>query len=645
MKSIERYPNLLKPIRLGNTYFRNRIFYAPTGLLDLTYKFSPSFDHHAYFERKAKGGAAAVNIGECMVCDYDPGQSRYNLVLMKDHVHNYNGLGKLTDAISRNGAVPVAQLEHTGAVSLKNGLFQYGVSDGRAPLNPEVTVRAMTEEQILATIDEFVEAAVYAKNRGFGMVMLHAGHGWLLNQFFSPFFNKRTDRWGGSAENRARITVTIIDKIHERCGKGFPVEVRISGSELFEGGYGIEGGIEFAKQLEGHADLIHVSCGNPYSPTGKIGIMANIFVERNLNVWAAAEIKKHVSTPIATVGALTDPDDLEEIIASGKADIVEMARGLICEPDMPVKLRTGREKEVRKCLRCFRCVQEMYQHGRLFCVINPSSGKDREIMSHHSAGVKKHVLVAGGGIAGMEAAITAAENGHKVTLCEKTGELGGVLLCEIKVPFKTPIGEYIERQKYMLEKLGVEIKLNTPVTPEVVSEINPDALIVAIGGEPIRPNIPGINGENVIGIEEAFAKPELNKGKVVIIGAGRSGTELGIYLRESFGMDVSLIEAQENGDQAKYVDKMAEVGLQTAYSTRAKEIKANGIVCDTPEGEKFIEADTVVLALGVKPLWNEVDALSSFAGEFYQAGDCRAARSMLEASGEGWSMANLLGRY
>ena len=413
-------------------------------------------------------------------------------------------------------------------------------------------------------------------------------------------------------------------------------------------GYGHAGRVGVDDARPGHGDdigLLHVSAGHHEIDYASMRTHPTMFLEDGCNAYLAAEIKKHVKTPVATVGAFTDPAHMEEIIASGKADIVEMARGLICEPDMPVKLRTGREKEVRKCLRCFRCVQEMYQHGRLFCVINPASGKDREIMSHHSVGVKKHVLVAGGGIAGMEAAITAAENGHKVTLCEKTDKLGGVLLCEIKVPFKTPIGEYIERQKYMLEKLGVDVKLNTAVTPEVVTEINPDALIVAIGGEPIRPNIPGIDGANVIGIEESFAKPELNKGKVVIIGAGRSGTELGIYLKENCGKEVSLIEAQEKGDQAKYLDKMAQIGLETAYNTKAKEIKENGIVCDTPEGEKFIEADTVVLALGVKPLWNEVDALSSFAGEFYQAGDCRAARSMLEASGEGWTMANLIGRF
>ncbi len=644
MSGIERYSNLLKPLRLGGTWFRNRIFYAPTGLLDLTPDFSPSFDHIAYFERKAKGGAASVNIGESIVCDFDPGDSRYNIIQLKDHIYNYNGLAKLANAITRQGAVAAIELQHLGAASKRNGTDQLAPSDGPNPLEPSIMRHAMTEEQILRIIDEFSDAALYAKSRGFGMVQIHGGHGWLVNQFFSPFFNQRTDRWGGSVENRARFGVAVVDEIHRKCGRDFPVEIRISGSELFEGGYGIEGGIDFARQLEGHADLIHVSMGNPKHPGSAQFTHPGIFNEAGCNVPYAAEIKKYVSTPVAAVGGLSDPDQLEEIIASGKADVVEMARGLICEPDMAVKLRTGREKEIRRCLRCFRCVGEMYESGRLFCAINPASGKDREILAHHTAPGKKHVLVAGGGIAGMEAAITAAENGHRVTLCEKTDRLGGVLLCETGAYFKKRVGDYIERQKYMIGKLGIEVRLNTPVTPALAAEIKPDALIAAIGGKPIRPDIPGIDGANVISVEEAFADPGLVKGKGLIIGAGRSGTELAIYLKE-LGKDVSLIDAQEKIDQALYAAKIAEDSLVTVPGARAREIRKDGVLCAMSDGERFFPADTVILALGVQPLWDELDALSSFAGEFYQAGDCRKPRGIMEATGEAWSAANLIGRY
>ncbi len=647
MSGTLRYPNLLKPIRIGGTYFRNRIFYAPTGLLDLSKEFSPTFDYMAYFERKAKGGTASVSIGECVVDDLDCRRLRYDLIRLKDSVYNYNELGKLADTISRHGAVATVELMHHGVSMIRNGNDQPGPSDGPDPLAPEIMRHAMTEEEIYRVIDEFSDAALYAKSRGFGMVTVHAGHGWLINQFFSPFFNKRKDRWGGSVENRARMAVAVVDEIHRKCGRDYPVEVRISGAEYFDGGYGIEGGIDLARQLDGHADLIHVSNGNPMEPRASKYIMIDYFVDSGCNVPCAAEVKKYVSAPVATVGGLSDPDEMEEIIATGKADVVEMARGLICEPDMAVKLKTGREREVRRCLRCFRCVQEMYQSGRLFCAINPASGKDREILSLHTVPRKKHVLVAGGGLAGMEAAITAAENGHRVTLCEKTGRLGGVLLCETGAYFKKRVGEFIERQKYMIWKLGVEVRLNTPVTPELVKEIGPNALIAAIGGKPVRPDIPGIDGAGVVSVEEAFEHPELVKGKALVIGAGRSGVELGIYLKE-MGADISIIEAvkvPETVSMTRYVLKIKDNDLRIEGGVRAKEIRPDGVLCDTEDGEKFYPADTVVLALGIQPLWDEVDALSSFAGEFYQAGDCRSPRTIIEATGEGWTMANMIGRY
>ena len=647
LNTVNQFPNLLKPIRLGNTIFRNRIFYAPTGLLDLTPECAPTENYISYFERKAKGGAAAVNIGECYIDNIGAPQHRYDVIRMKDHKYNYNGLGTLANAVSRYGAVAVAELQKPGIASSHDGEVLLGPSDGHNPFNKNVECRAMTEEEIYQTIDDYAEAALYAKNRGFGMVMVHGGHGWLIQQFFSPFSNKRTDKWGGSAENRARLAVEVVDAIHRKCGKGYPVEVRISGSEMFEGGYDINDGIELAKQLDGHANLIHVSVGNVFAPGSSQYTHPGIFKEGGCNVKFAAEIKKHVSTPVATIGGLSDPFELEEIIASGKADVVVMARGLICEPDMAIKLRTGREKEVRRCLRCFNCVHEMYKHGHLFCTINPESGKDREAKVLPPVECKKKVLVAGGGIAGMQAAITAAKDGHQVILCEKSGRLGGVIFCEVNVPFKKRVGEYIEHQKYMLEKLGVDVRLNTEVTPELAKEICPDAIVAALGASPARPPIPGINGDNVFTADKVFENPELAKGKTVIVGAGLTGMELAIYLN-GLQKDLKIIEmAKYEFDEwaAAHPAKLAECGLSIQYETKVTRVEENGIYCDTPSGEVFIEADTVVIALGMIPHWDEAEALYDCAGEFYQVGDCKAPRNILEANGEAWTAAKQIGRY
>ena len=259
----------------------------------------------------------------------------------------------------------------------------------------------MNEEFIEYTIGKFAKAAAFAKSCGFGMVVIHGGHGWLLSQFLSPTLNTRKDRWGGPAiENRARLAVAICDAIRKAVGPHFPIEIRISGSEVYPGGYGIDEGIAIAKQLDGHVDLIHVSAGSHEVEEVFTVTHPSMFLPDGVNVKYAAEIKKHVKTPVATVGALGDPALMEEIIASGKADVVEIARGLIADPDIPIKARTGRTGEIRKCLRCLQCFSTLINVGQFYCSINPESGRELEMKSDLPAAHKKKVLIAGGGCRG-----------------------------------------------------------------------------------------------------------------------------------------------------------------------------------------------------------------------------------------------------
>ena len=650
MENGMKYAHILQPLRIGSTVFRNRFFSAPTGLYDLTPDRAPTDDYIAYFERKAKGGCASVNIGECNIDDEGIGSpNSYEVPNLSERKWNKEALGKLADAITRNGAVATIELQKTGRIKSDEPgrMMVLSPSDGPHPYDSRVKCRAMTEEEILHVIDTYASAAEYAKGRGFGMVMVHAGHGWLLHQFHCPKSNRRTDKWGGSPENRCRFTVAVIDEIHKRCGRDFPVEVRISGSEAFEGGYGIEEGVEIAKQLDGHADIIHVSCGNLFSPGTDFHTHPGIFQEEAMNVKYAAEIKKHVKhSYVATIGALTSLDVLEEIVASGKADIVEMARGLICDPDLPIKAKSGREKEARKCLRCFKCVGQDYQDGRLFCAINPASGKEREAARVPQPLSLRKVLVAGGGIAGMQAAITARGIGHEVILCEKGPELGGVLLCEKDVPFKQRIGDYIERQKYMLEKLGVEVRLNTPVTPELCAELKPDAIVAALGASTAMPPIPGLEGENVKTAVEVFADASLAKGKSVILGAGTTGLELAIYLA-SLGKEVRILEmrsaSEAAGTAGTYASQLQKYDIKVEYGVKADAILPDGVKASAEGDERFIPCQTVINALGMKPRWDEADALRFCAAEFYQIGDCLKARNLMATTSEAWTAARNIG--
>ncbi|MCL1834758.1 MAG: NAD(P)/FAD-dependent oxidoreductase [Oscillospiraceae bacterium] len=659
---INNFPNLFKPIKLGGVLFRNRIFSAPTGLYNYIPLGTPTPDFIAYFERKAKGGAASVNIGECYVDDEGIPRSR-GFIMLDDHETARLGLGKLADGITRHGAIATVELNKRGMVGTPN-------KDGHiiGPSERELnalewndnvgTSHAMSEEQILASVEAFVSAAEFAKSCGYGMAMVHAGHGWLLHQFLSPTINKRTDRWGGNPENRARIVVMICDEIHKRCGAGYPVEVRMSAAEEgWEGGYGIEEGVEIAKQLDGHADLIHVSVGNIFVPASMGVTHPGIFSDEGRNVKYAAEIRKHVKTPVATIGALSDPYVLEEIIATGKADIVEMARGLICDPDLPIKAREGREKEQYRCMRCFYCVGVNYAYGHLVCALNPESGREWEQDSALPPGKKQKVLIAGGGIAGMQTAITASQLGHEVVLCEKTGKLGGPIMCEKDVPFKKRLSEYVDRQIYMLAKTGVEIRLNTEVTPEYAALLNPDAIVAAVGSRPFIPPIPGAEAKNVVSAEEAFSDPGCVGSAAVILGAGLTGAELGLYLN-SLGKKVQLIEMRDDiyaeHSAGTYKAALRDAGVAVHFNTKALEITETGVRCEQAGneaggeaggGDTFYECDTVILAAGRLPLHETVEALSDCAPRFYYIGDCRTPRIIAAATGEAWTTARHIGRY
>ena len=326
-----KYPHLFSQLIIGSTVFNNRIFASATGPTNLTSRKAPSAETCALYERKAVGGAAAVCMGNCTV-DTTIGRSVSSNIDLGDR-SIIPQLAKLATAISRHGSVPSIELQHGGNHSFGSwqeghqiyGPMEYIDEQGRHIL-------AMTEEVIEKTIESFAQAAVLAKQSGFGMVTIHGGHGWLISQFVSPISNTRTDRWGGSVENRCRLPVAICDAVKKAAGRDFPVEIRISGSECHPGGYGIDEGIAIARQLDGHADIIHVSAGSHEVQEVFTVTHPSMFLEDGANVKYAAEIKKHIKKSyVATVGALADPDLMEEIIASGKADIIAVARGLLAD--------------------------------------------------------------------------------------------------------------------------------------------------------------------------------------------------------------------------------------------------------------------------------------------------------------------------
>ncbi len=636
------YPHLASPITINNLTFKNRILGAPMSNPELDSDCNMRKEEIAFHENRARGGLAGVAIGLGIVDAI--GRSHTKEVKLYD-VMSLPSLKEAANAMHRHNCNAVMELAHGGKFANARG---HGSAEGvNIGPNDEINgeghpVRSMTEKDIYRVADCFGQAAKLVKEAGFDMVLIHGGHGWLLGQFSSPAMNHRTDRWGGSLENRMRFSLLVIEKVREAVGPDFPIEFRMSGAEFTKGGYGIEEGIEMAKAIDGKVDIIHVSAGVHEDPEVFVRTHPSMFIEHGCNVYLAAEIKKHVKTPVATLGGLNDPDMMEEIIATGKADIIEIARQSICDPYFPEKAFSGNKDDITRCCRCFTCFYNYLTNRTFCCAFNPVVGNELEHKHAFPPTTPKKVIVVGGGPGGMEAAITAAGRGHSVTLYEKNSRLGGQLLSEQYIPFKQDMYNFVKVLEGRLAKSGVDVRLNTELTAEQAAAENADVIITAIGAKPIVPPIPGIDNEKVVGLT-ALHQPEPALGqKVVILGGGLVGSECAIYL-DGLGKDVTIVEMKDDWAADSYFMHknamkiyMRDSNIKIHVNTTAKAITDKGLVCQTPEGELVIPADNILLAAGMKADRKTAESFYNAAPRVFETGDCIKAGRVVEAVTTGY---------
>lgn len=642
-----KYPILNSPIQIGRTVFRNRMFSAPVGATDITADCCPGPRSQGFYELRAKGGAAAVTVSELVVHPATDGSHMLHLDLETPGclaAHTF-----VADAIRRHGAVPSIELSHSGQYAgtymsdknKKDSLCQWGPSDGVRPDGRQV--RALSEEQIADIVKAYGNAAALAKRAGYEMIMVHAGHGWLINQFLSPYFNHREDRYGGSLENRVRLAREILQSVRDAVGPGFPIELRMSGSELFEGGYELQDGCRIAKMLEDLVDLIHVSAGS--YQFGFFTTHPSMFSEHGMNVYLAAEIKKHVSKPVATIGAINDPEMMEEILREGKADVIYMARELLADPYLPQKVFSGKEDTIVKCLRCFTCMAERPVTFTRRCAVNPLIGREIEGLEVPLAARSRKVLVAGAGVAGLKAALTAAQRGHQVILCEKSDKVGGILKSEQAIPFKREMYELGLSLEKMAMEAGVDVRLGTAVTPEYVAEQKPDALILAVGSQPIVPPLPGIDSDKVLVVNDYYLKKDKVGDTVVVLGGGLAGCECAVHLGME-GKTVHLVEMRDtlapdcNIRHRPILMKQLEKYVVCHTSCAGKLITQDGLVCTDADGKEImIPAETVVCAVGQRANRADVEALRYSAPFVREIGDCIRPANITKAVYEGYHAA------
>ncbi|WP_097093421.1 oxidoreductase [Novosphingobium sp. Chol11] len=518
------YRHLLAPGRIGAMPLRNRIFMTPMGS-NLADEDGITGDRlRAYYEARAKGGAALITMGSVSI-GYPEGSGNWRNEAISDERH-VPGVRALADAVHAHGAKLAMQLQHAGLVAMNDMLAgrpiwtpsipAVGKSDGdmmegfledelaifTAPFAAmgEPNYKVMTAQDIEQLVQMFARAAERAKRAGVDAVEIHAGHGYLISSFLNPLINQRKDEYGGSIENRSRLLCEIIHGIRSAVGPDMPIWPRLDSQHfLIDGGITVEDAATTARLAqEAGADAIHVSAdGHPgrgltYS-TGHATDIRNGFVE------AAARIKARVDIPVICPGRI-EPKDADRFIAAGKLDFVTMGRKLLADPALPNKLKAGQAEAVRPCVYCYTCISQIFFSRPVKCAVNPETGFERERGLHPTAQAR-HIAIIGGGPAGMEAARRAAASGHRVTLIEATGGLGGTArFASIAYAPNQGIVDWLKRE--IAAQPNVSIRLNTRATPELLREIAPDEVIVATGARRELPPIPGADRDNVFSGDE-----------------------------------------------------------------------------------------------------------------------------------------------
>jgi len=607
-----RVTKLFEPIRIGAMELRNRVVMTGIAINSAEDTTMSGVLHQKYidfFEERAKGGTGLIILPDTCIDRNLRFQS--HPCIGGDEFNP--GLSALTEAVHIWGAKIAPDLYHGGYLhtTFMSPQFPYG-EDWR-PLSSSSNFsfmgrvsREMNTEEIEAVERQFAEAALRAKMTGFDAVHLAGHYGFLIAQFLSPAFNKRTDHYGGSLENRMRFAVEIVEKIREKIGPALPIIFRLSADELIEGGLTLKETAVIAKRLEeagvdclnitgglGLLEVYHRSIPPMGSPQGP-------FVE------LAAKIKQAVTIPVIIAGRIIDPLFAEKIIEDGKADMVGMARQLFADPEWPVKAWEGRLSDIAPCIGCNVCIQTLLERTISRCSVNPAVGREREFRIIPALKPLK-VVVVGGGPAGMEAARVAALRGHRVSLYERENTLGGQLLLSVKPPFKDEMRKFTEYLVHQVEKAGVEINLSVEVTPEIVKEESPDVVIAATGVRPLIPQIPGISGRNVVTAWDVLAGREVGE-RVVIAGGGMVGCETAEYLIQK-GKRVSIVEMlpEVASDVEKLtvrramMERFSHYELDIMVNSKVEEVTGEGLVITQHGERKVVVADTVVLALGAVP--------------------------------------------
>jgi len=641
---------LFEPGMIGKLIIKNRIVMSAMGIGGLAEP-DGRLGKRAidYYLARAKGGVGLITTGAARVDrEIDPSGASF---LGADGNLYIASLSELADAVHDYGVKIAVQLTAgRGRIAPQDYLKRFGaVAPSPVPCfaDPKIIARELTTEEVEQLVEAFGLAASVLDIAGIDGVELHAHDGYLLDQFQTALWNQRTDKYGGDLDGRLRFGIGIISAIKKAVKKGFPIIYRFGLTHYFDGGREVEEGLEIVRKLEAAGvDAFHIDAGCYETrywaappPTQPPGCMVDL----------AEMVKKVVKVPVITVGKLGYPELAESVLQDGKADFIALGRPLLADPDWPNKVRQGKREDIRPCIGCYEgCVMRIYKKKYISCAVNPATGMEREFTIEPAKKVK-NVLVVGGGPAGMEAARIAALRGHGVTLWEKSNALGGNLIPASGPDFKSDFKDLIQYQSTQIKKLGVTVEFTKEATPQKIMEMKPDVLILATGGSPVIPDIPGARREKVAtAIDVLLGRKPVGE-TVVVIGGGLVGCETALYLAQK-GKKITIVEILDNIVRDAFIsiqmhlkELLANARINILTETQVLEIKEEAVLIADKNAESImVPADTIVLAVGLKPKENLFEDLKNYIPEVYSIGDCVEPHKIINAIWEGFRTARLV---
>lgn len=598
--------SLFSPITINNRQLRNRCI-VPAMVMNLCEEDGSCTERFAaYHEAKAKGGFAMIITEDFAITNVAGKGHQYIGGLWKDE--HIPGFKEYTDRLHKWGALSIVQLHHPGRqIGVIDADTPWAPSAIPCPFSPDMMPHEMTQAEIKLVVKQFGQAAARAKAAGFDGCELHGAHGYLIEEFMSPYSNKRTDEYGGDLCNRMRFALEIIHEVREQTGPDFIIGYKLSSDEWVSGGLTIEDTKAYVPFLEeAGVDYFGVSVGVYRSGDQ---IIPSMYTEHGWIANNAKEVKSVASVPVYAIGRINDTRVANAIIKSGKADMVAMGRQSIADPETPNKAKAGCFTDIRTCVGCLHgCDANVNLEKSGTCELNPIIGHESEaeyqtVMTESP----KKVLVIGAGPAGLEAAIGAAKCGHSVTVYDKDRWAGGKYRLASVPPCKGELGAFIVWQMHELKKLNVPVILNTEVTKELVDSVKPDVVIAATGTNPVVPKmIPGYDKDIVVLGTDVLSGKANTGHNVVVIGGGHAGAETANHIA-SYMKNVTIVELQEDiamdevdTPRNALLADLKKNEVRVCASTSVQEIKDHSVVVSGKYNEE-IECDTVVISIGHKP--------------------------------------------